>query len=378
MRLTWTLFLLLMSACVLGVIYHVGPSSEGFHDYPSVEESIMRLYEQVLQRQPTAQELIQIQRDIEDDKITMVGLRERLMNSDEYARNMKLQTNALNPEMERMIYQTKLLNEIAKIYQEERKEVIPPRMVLPLRDIYASLNYNPNALRALLRSQQYVRFEQDAKRDAGLSKEAIMDLYAKSFDPVAITQSAAVIAATSTDVSKTLPPSAATVAKEESAKRTQNASVAELNAASNLLLATFAKVATEAAAAQQAPKGTDVNASSVSRGIHDTDMNSSQYIQKMHSGGFDVHQNNIVQVPMPNKGQMVLRPEYKWSVPQSRAPVCNTLNQKPLVQPLMNNSELLLGTPLEDAQDTAVGSIMPKFDYKEFVEVPNNNTIAST
>lgn len=372
MRLTWTLFLLLMAACVIGAVYHLNPDHEDFHDYPSVEESIIRLYDQVLDRQPTSQELIQIQRDIEDDKITMVGLREKLMNSDEYARIVKLQSNTLNPEMERMIYQTKLLNEIAKIYQEERKSVIPPKMVLPLRDIYASLNYNPNALRALLRSSEYARFEEDAKRDATLSKEGVMQLYAKSFNPVTITQSAAVIAATSTDVSKTLPPSAASLAAEASAQKAQNASVTELNAASQLLLSTFAKVATEAAAqqAQQSPTGASTT-SSVARSIHDTDMSSTKYIQELQSGAFDVHQANVTTLPMPKKGHMVLRPEYQWSVPQSRAPVCNTLNQKPLVQPLMTNSELLLGTSLDDAQDTEVGSIMPKFEFKEFVEVPN-------
>jgi hypothetical protein len=67
---------------------------------------------------------------------------------------------------------------------------------------------------------------------------------------------------------------------------------------------------------------------------------------------------------------MVLRPEYEWSVPQQRAPVCTTLGQKPLIQPVMVNSSLLLGTPLDDAADTQVGSIMPKFKYTEYITVP--------
>jgi hypothetical protein len=72
-----------------------------------------------------------------------------------------------------------------------------------------------------------------------------------------------------------------------------------------------------------------------------------------------------------HKHDMVLIPEFAWSVPQEFPPVCTTLGQKPLVQPVMNNSALLLGTPLDDANNTQVGSIMPKFEYKEYVTIPN-------
>jgi hypothetical protein len=76
-----------------------------------------------------------------------------------------------------------------------------------------------------------------------------------------------------------------------------------------------------------------------------------------------------VRIPT-HRGNMVLLPEMAWSVPQYRAPVCTTLGQPLLVQPVMNNSKLLLGTPLKDAKlHTNVGSIMPSFQHKEFVNV---------
>ena len=43
-----------------------------------------------------------------------------------------------------------------------------------------------------------------------------------------------------------------------------------------------------------------------------------------------------------------------------------------MLQPLLASSKLLLGTPLDDAADTQVGSIMPKFEYKEYVELPRS------
>ena len=71
-------------------------------------------------------------------------------------------------------------------------------------------------------------------------------------------------------------------------------------------------------------------------------------------------------------GHMVLIPEFAWSVPNERPQVCTTLGQKQLVQPVFTNSSLLLGTPVgEAAQDTQVGSIMPKFEYKEYITIPN-------
>jgi hypothetical protein len=69
-----------------------------------------------------------------------------------------------------------------------------------------------------------------------------------------------------------------------------------------------------------------------------------------------------------HKNDMVLLPEMAWSVPMRRPPVCTTLGQEPLIQPLYDNSKLLLGTPLNE--DTSVGTIMPEFQYKEYVTIP--------
>lgn len=69
-----------------------------------------------------------------------------------------------------------------------------------------------------------------------------------------------------------------------------------------------------------------------------------------------------------HRGDMVLLPEMAWSVPMKQPPVCTTFGQKQLVQPLYQNSKDLLGTPINE--DTSVGTIMPKFEYKEYVNIP--------
>jgi hypothetical protein len=59
---------------------------------------------------------------------------------------------------------------------------------------------------------------------------------------------------------------------------------------------------------------------------------------------------------------MVLVPGQEWSVPQKRPPVCygSKGNYNPLVE-----QTALIGTLLSDSKDTKIGSIMPKFTYKE-------------
>ena len=69
-----------------------------------------------------------------------------------------------------------------------------------------------------------------------------------------------------------------------------------------------------------------------------------------------------------HRGEMVLIPELAWSVPMKQPPVCTSLGQKPMIQPLYENSSLLLGTPIDE--DTSVGTIMPKFEYKEYINIP--------
>lgn len=61
---------------------------------------------------------------------------------------------------------------------------------------------------------------------------------------------------------------------------------------------------------------------------------------------------------------MVLLPELKWSVPQERPEVCRISGKKNKVQYSIEQTSLI-GTLLDAASDTQVGSIMPKFSFKQ-------------
>lgn len=60
---------------------------------------------------------------------------------------------------------------------------------------------------------------------------------------------------------------------------------------------------------------------------------------------------------------LVLRPDMRWEVPMRRPPVCYAtehIDYRPSIE-----QSALLGTLLDDADKTSVGSIMPKFEYKQ-------------
>ena len=66
---------------------------------------------------------------------------------------------------------------------------------------------------------------------------------------------------------------------------------------------------------------------------------------------------------------LVLYPEFKWDVPHKRPPVCYSHGH---YNPRADQTALI-GTLLNEAYETQVGSIMPTFTHKENVKYCKNN-----
>jgi hypothetical protein len=326
---------ILVALVYVGIVLYRGSQSsdgldglEAFADGATVEDQVVSTYNTVLDRQPTAKELVDASRDIKASKLTNLGLRQRLMDSDEYIQLIKMQSNALTPELDRMLSDQATLGNIAALYMLERNKEIPPKLVLPYKDIFAVLKYNPYAFRAFLRHAKYTDFEDDLMSTAQLDKDGAVLLFRERFKIEDI---------------------------EKEAERLR----AEDPAAAG-------------AGAPSAAAG-----SSVARRVEDLDSDMSAMLASIQAKAkkvFDKDAKRIadstkIYLDQTHEGDMVLRPEYAWSVPMQRAPVCTTLGQPALkVAPLLENSKLLLGTPLEAAKDTQVGSIRPKFMYQEYID----------
>jgi len=146
-----------------------------------VENKIINLYNELLQRQPSATEIHNESVDIVRNGVPIDSIRERIINSDEYATNMKMQSNSLVPEIHKMVADRALLDRIADIYKEERQAIVPPKAILPLKDLYKYFNYNEGALRALLRDPQYPTFENDIVTTQALTQPQVIQLFNNYF-----------------------------------------------------------------------------------------------------------------------------------------------------------------------------------------------------
>jgi hypothetical protein len=382
----YILLIILMLVCAIVLYRWYMGRREYFEVYPSTEERVIDTYQEVLHRQPSSTELINATRDITSNLITWDGLRQRMMDSDEYARMIKLQSNSLTPELDKMLSDSRLLREISAIYREVRKKDIPPSMVLPLRDIYIVINYNPFTLVVLLQDPKYKTFEEDLLRTEQLDKNTTLDLFTKTFDQTILQQKsvelskskdAAKIAALATSNNSPVTAAALTSAanstpgtngqstatgggKDDASKDAKGSQPNSLTPQEQEALKQVLQVLGVSPDNKNAcpVDATDTNMTPMAK-----------CIQANAAKIFDIH-DAARRIEQPHKGDMVLRPEFAWSVPQPQPPVCNSLGQKPLTQPLLESSKLLLGTSLTDASDTQVGSIMPKFEYKEFVDVP--------
>lgn len=340
---------------VLGLFLVAGFYAIGFYKNPhgaaretfyvkTMEDEVTDIYLEVLQRQPSGAELIETVSRLNNGTMTLEGLRQRLIQTDEYERTVKTQSNNLAPELERMLSERQILETLGRIYREERKKDIPDKMLYPLRDIYIELDYNEYAFRAFLRDPKYQEFEDIVMRMTAPTKDDVMSLFNKMFDKKKIMEEGARL--------KREADAAAAAAKGQSVSSKSSAGAA---------------TGKNEAAGLRCLSETDSDSKAMLASIQKTCAN--LFDKDLEAQCLDKNAKNII---LTHHGDMVLRPEYEWSVPQQRAPVCTTFGQAPLVQPVMVNSSLLLGTPLDDAEQTQVGSIMPKFKYTEFISVPGD------
>jgi len=358
-----TVIYLIFAVLILVLIHYLDVSmsrTENFED-STVETTVIKIYNTILERDPNSTELMKVSKQIRNNELTYLGLQQRLINTDEYQRIIKVQSNSLSPELPKILSDKDINTRLAFVYKYELTRPIPDYMVFPIKDIYIRLEFNENAVRAMLRDIRYPQFEEDIKYTQGLDYQDVMTLFETYFNKQKLFDAG-----------------------------TQLTPIPQTNSASD-------------------PMGVNVNNAKVSRTIYDTDTNSQQFIQSLLTGGnstnilanplnsgtgmYSVINNAVINgsangtgangtgtngsvngtgsfVNVPtHQGDMVLDPRMAWAVPQPRPPVCTTLGQAQPVQSIYDQT--LPGTPLNE-NNTGVGSIMPKFNYNEYVQVQTN------
>ena len=144
--------------------------------------NIIKLYQEILLRQPTNNELTENARKIHKGLIDMTKLRRQIINTDEYQRLIKLQSN--NPDNNLLYSVTKdnINARISTLYKNELNTDIPLILLGPLKDIYNYLQFNEYLLRAVFVDNNFPLLVEEIEERKSLKKNDIVKLFTKHFN----------------------------------------------------------------------------------------------------------------------------------------------------------------------------------------------------
>jgi hypothetical protein len=331
------------------------------------EYELIELFKSILQRTPTSDEMNKFA------YYDTTQLKEYLYNSPEYDKLIRIQDNHYNNDMESSIAKKNLLMRIMKIYKVVHKKEAPDSMVEPLKDCFIHLQLNDYLFISMLENINYINFESDVLSTYVLSKKVLLDLFNKHFNIVELKMIAQQKINNINNMEDNIDNDIVTI-KEDilKVKDALNKDI-DLN---EFIKNTF-------------PNVFNILLKSA---VTDSEILDDKEKIKHYLNIIEHYNNTKEKLEMPTKTQEKLKklPEetelyyriynpinYKESNKSdinNRAPICTSLGQPQLTQPIFTESKLLFqGTDFNKAfEETQVGSIMPKFIYKEYQDVRIN------
>jgi hypothetical protein len=351
------------------------------------EYEVIDLTKSILQRPPTIQEMKKFAYYTSND------LKEYLYNLPEYDKLIKTQDNHVNNGIEGAIAKKNIINRIMIIYSTITKKDLPIKMMTPLRDCFIHLQLNEYLFTAMLESYNYSKFEVDVLSAYVLTKKVLLYLFDKHFNVLELKLVAQdkinAVNNKSTDFSKELDSikkDILSIADNDLVDTIKNSFPNVFNEILKSTLkddpvdeATMAKIKTT-------PNKTDIDLlnqylKSVERFIPEKEIKKEE--KKEIKEELTINNNtNKALAAFPENSELyvrlynpVKRNTTYTNIPDGyKPPICTTLGQDTLTQPVFTQSKLLFqGTDLNDAfEKSQIGSIMPKFIFKEYNDIKIN------
>lgn len=327
---------------------------EPFETSSDISEAIIRIYYDNLHRAPNSKELRTHTDNILKGEYDYKELELRIINSDEYQRLIKTQTNSILPETTRMIEERDLIEFIKRVYKKVRARDAPKELLLPLKDLYIYFQYDLYKLVAMLRDTKYPGFEEELLANTKLSRDTLIELYLKTFDDSKLNYDAEAIRKMDESLGKGKRMKDL-INAEPGAPLTDQGSI---NTAA--LLAFLLQNAQNIQDKDKAAKKLESTEKIDEKKLEDQ--------RKMLVTSTSDMCTASQRVYLPNESK-ILKSDYGFQVLHKFPPVCIPVGSKNKVsEPILYSK--LQGTPLTEANDTQVGSIMPKFEYREYIELP--------
>lgn len=309
------------------------------------EYDIIEIYKKILNRSPTVDEIkMKVYQTKEE-------LTEDLYNSFEYDKISKLQNNLADSHLESSIAKRNLSAKIMDMYKRIYNKDVPIKMVVPLRDCYIHLRSNYYLFLVFLENKSYIKFENDVLTKITLTKKNLLEIFNENYNLLELK----LAAQEKIKLNKNKKDISTSKIKDELAK------VQVENPPSSLLSSTKDDTNVDL---------TELRKYLTPLELKETYQNPELKVREKENDINNLPKDSEIYVRVYNP--INYKQTYRGNPPPPyKPPICTSLGQKQLEMPVFTESKLLFqGTELERAfTDTQVGSIMPKFEYREYQDV---------
>lgn len=357
MRLVEGLLLFLAMVVVLVLLYGVrvecfqsiGDMDAAVLEQTQATQLVHAAYMDVLKRPPSPEELDDNTRRVVDKGLTRFALENILLNSEEYQREVKNQSDDPHSELRRVTSQQFIIAHIVNLFELVRDEKPVPQIILPLKDVYQLLGPQDDArFREFLSSPFYADWENDVlmrQQDSYKTSTTmeVFDLWYRGnstrqapdgdADPTRLSRGTR---ATALDGGGDFMGGGGTSFGRPSVFESGDRG---------------GRWRDDPTGAGQAPE---------LRSVDQGDTDSAPIIEAVQTSAkpfrlyFNPDQDKTVR---DRRGALLERP-----------PVCSSLGAPMLAQPYMVVDKQLIGTPIGEAVRN--DPMLPKFEYRQYVEIP--------
>ena len=317
------------------------------------EYDVIDLYKKILERSPTPNE-IRFSIILTKDKLT-----EELYNSFEYDKLLKVQNNNANNYIEGAIAKRNLIKKITEIYNKVYSKEIPDKMIIPLRDCYIHLRNNTYLFTAMIESKTYPKFENEILTSITLTKKNLLELFNSHFNLLELK----LLAQDKINNISTINTSNYTKIIDDLDYMTKKIPLDEKINIDLTNKLTFDNI----------KEGYTNNDDSVNELKKIIKIRDPEKIKEDVINTLPKDSEVYVRVYDPINYKQTYNNQLTNSTSKNlyRPPICTSLGQPQLTTPIFTESKLLFqGTEIDKAfEETQVGSIMPKFTYREYQDI---------
>lgn len=352
----------LIIAYLIWCIYRDKSYFETFETSTDVSAKIIKIYYENLKRAPSTDELRAHTTAVFNKTYDYNEVELRIINSDEYQRLVKTQSDTIQPETARVLEEKDLVARVKRVYERVREKECPQEMFLPLKDLYIHFNYNVYKFVAMLRDTKYIEFETIVKTSPNLSRESLIELYLATFDDAKLNYDASAIE----EMDMTLPEGTRFADLLLSPEPMSKDDANKVNAMGMLayLMKNIKEEDDKKKAAEEEERIKRLREASealkreralTAKSLSSTSTTSCTATRRIY---------------LPDEAKVV-DSGYGFPMTQTLPPICIPVG-KPNEMAEVVLYRNLQGTPI--GEDTQVGSIMPKFEYRRYIEIDTAGT----